>query len=262
MAAAAIIGAGISIYGAVDAKSKEKKAKSELDAWNKSHPQDFRTAKEIQQEAELSTPSGFSPAEKAAFQQNMTRRSNASRRMATDRNPNLSGAVNAAINYGNIQGLVNFSAQDAQLRRQMIAQKTGLIQGQSNAQTRYNQQVAGQYGQAIQQQAENFTNSLYNVANSAAAYGYYSGGSGAKTGAGGAKTTPATTTAMAQPNSVNPVGSDMWAANLYGNPAAPPPQPAFYGQAPSQRLGTGVPSKNATPYQTTWDTNQFFSNPY
>jgi hypothetical protein len=173
MAAAAIVGAGISIYNAVDSKNKEKKAERDLNAWEKSHPQDFRTGQQIYDEASATTPTGFSPAEKAAFEQSMARRSNQARRIATDRNPNLSGAINAGINYGNIQGLLDFAARDAQVRRSLISEKVGLIRGQSNAQTQFNQNVSAQYGQAIQQQKENFTNSLYNVANSAAAYGYY-----------------------------------------------------------------------------------------
>lgn len=264
LAASAIIGAGIGVYNAVQSSQDKKKAERELDSWERTHPQDFKTGQQIYTEAASATPTGFSPQETAAFQQNLARRSNQARRMATDRNPNLSPAINAAINYGNIGALVNFSAQDAQLRRQLISEKVGLIRGQSNAQTQFNQNVSAQYGQAIQQQKENLTNSLYNVANSAAAYGYYTGGTG--TGTGGNRTMGTTTTAAgttAPPaSSPNPVGGDQWAANLYGNPAGRYQPYGNYAIGQTTQRPTTPPSNQLPPYQSVWETNQYFKTPY
>lgn len=256
MAAAALAGVAISAYGAYDANQKGKKAKESLEQWNKTNSQNFKTADQLQLEAEASTPSGYSPAEKAAFQQNMARRNNQVMRSATDRNPNLSGAVNAAINYGNIQGMLDFSARDAQLRRSMISEKIGINRGQSNAQTQFNQNVAGQYGQAIQQQRENMTSSLYNVANAAAAYGYYKGGTGTqKTTAIGDVSTgnalggQAPLQSLQNPTIQSSVGTDAWAQNLYGNP-----NPKFSGM-----MNNTAPSGPVKPYPLM---GNMFTNPY
>ena len=234
MAAAAIIGAGVSIYSAVDSANKKKKAQEGLDDWNKSNRQSFKTGQQIYQEAELSTPYGYSPQERAAFQQNMARRSNKAYQMATERNPNLSPQINAAINYGNIQGLINFAASDAALRRGEIARKAGMIGDQDNRQVAFNQQVAGQYGQAIQQQQENINASLYNVANSVGAYGYYKG---KKDGDDGDS------------------GGGIYDTKVDTN--------TYQGVAPNtDNMAYQKTAKPISPPGTIWDTSQFFSTPY
>lgn len=255
LAAAALVSAGIGVAGAINSSQEKNKAKRHLNAWEKSHAQDFKTGQQIYLEAEQSTPYGYTPAETANFQQGMARRSNQARRVATDRNPNLSGAVNAAINYGNIQGLLGFASQDAQLKRNLISEKVGLIRGQSNAQTQFNQNVSAQYGQAIQQQKENLTNSLYNVANSAAAYGYYSGG----TGGGGNKT-------IGTSGGINSTAGGLGkATGGFTNPTAS--QPNVVQSFAPYRNTQGVPYETPAPMkqaysQDTWMRNPGFYNPY
>lgn len=272
LAAAAIIGAGTAIYSAVDAKNKEKKAKSSLDEWNKNHPQDFRSAKQIYDEAAAMTPTGYSPAETAAFNQSMARRSNTARRIATDRNPNLSGAVNAGINYGNINGMLQFAANDAAVRRSLISEKAGMIRGQSNAQTQFNQNVAGEYGQAIRQQKQNFTNSMYNVANNVGALGYYYGGSG---GVGGKTTQPQPTGATNGMGGVGALGGQAPLTTLQAPPAGSNiNSPSYYGGQPNApftgMINNPVPSgpvQQRSFLSNTYDpysvnTNPYYTTPY
>lgn len=158
----AVLAAG-AIYGVIDASNRRKKAQKAIDALKKSQPK-FRSAEDIQNEAERRITSGYSPSEVANFQQSLNRRSNAAYRLATDRNPNLSGAINAGINYGNIGARLQFAASDAQLRRQRQNDYVSRITGQSNAQTsadimnKRDQEIA--YGNAKNQANADIYNSL------------------------------------------------------------------------------------------------------
>lgn len=64
--------------------------------------------------------SGFSPEEKAAFQQQLSRSQNTAYSRAIQTAPNMGSAINAGINYTNIPAINQFAGQDAQLHRQNI----------------------------------------------------------------------------------------------------------------------------------------------
>jgi hypothetical protein len=254
---AAVI-AGTAIYGAVEANNRKKKAKAGIEKLKRMQPK-YRPAEEIQAEAENAIQHGYSASERANFDQAMARRSNMARRIATDRNPNLAGAVNAGINYGNIQGQLGFAASDAALRRQRVENYVSRITGQSNNQTnaditsKMQQEIA--YGNAKNQAQADIYNSIMQLG--------YAGASAAKAynGAGGyssANTTP-TTTGVPLESAVNPAqptpGTDQWARNLYGNPNPLPPQPYFGDTSTIQRqpLYNRVPSRQAQPYNYSFD---------
>lgn len=174
--ATAIVLAGTAIYGAVEANERKQEAKRDIEALKKIQPK-FKTGEQLYTEAENAVPFGYTPSERANFQQAMARRSNQARRIATDRNPNLAGAINAGINYGNIQGELGFAASDAALRRQKVMDYLNRSAAQSNAQTsadlisKREQEIA--YGNAKNQANADIFNSLMQLG--------YAGASAAKT---------------------------------------------------------------------------------
>lgn len=184
--------AGTAIYGAVEANDRKQEAKSALKELAKKQPK-YRTAESITAEAEQATPYGYTPSERANFQQSMTRRANAASRIANDRNPNLGSAINAGINYGNIQGNLAFAADDSRLRQSKIRDYVGRVTNQSNLQTnsdltsKLQQEIA--YGNAKQQANADIYNSIMQLG--------YAGASAAKASNGtpnyGAPTTTAPT---------------------------------------------------------------------
>lgn len=257
----AAILAGSAIYGAVEAQDRKSDAKAGIERLKKMQPR-FRTGQELRLEGESAIREGFTPEQQVNFRQGLVRQNNQARRIATDRNPNLSGAVNAAINYQNLGALNEFAAQDAALREQKIQQYIGLIGGQSNLQTQADIQSKREqetaYGNAKRQANADIYNSLMQLG--------YAGASAATAGGGryGATTTtsaPLASNAAPSTTAMNPaptysVGSDAWAKNLYGNPVATPPPPYFgttqFG-AGAKPLGNSVPSRNAPifdPYLT------------
>ena len=64
--------------------------------------------------------SGFTPAENAAFQQQLARSQNTAYRRGVDTAPNMASAINAGINYTNIGAINQHATNDAQLHRQNI----------------------------------------------------------------------------------------------------------------------------------------------
>lgn len=232
--------AGSAIYSAVDASQRRKKAQQGIDRLKKMQPQ-FRDAASIQAEAEQKITTGYSPSEIAAFQQSLNRRSNQARRLATDRNPNLSGAIGAGINYGNIGANLQFAAQDASLKRQRQNDYISRITGQSNAQTqadimsKRDQEIA--YGNAKNQANADIYNSLMQLG--------YAGASAAKV-RNPAPTDTTTVTTAGTPQT-----------NFYGQ--AGPPETQFSAQgyaAPYQGYDPygyspwgAPPSRRYNPYQ-------------
>lgn len=218
--------AGTAIYSGIEANDRKQKAKRGIEKLKKMQPK-YRTAQDIQFEAENAIRSGYSPSERANFQQSMTRRANQARRTATDRNPNLSGAINAGINYGSIQGELGFAAQDAALRRQRVSEYVSRITGQSNAQTgaditsKMQQEIA--YGNAKNQANADIYNSLMQLG--------YAGASAAKVNNPGATTSTGTTPTFSEMNS-GPNGL---------------PNPPQYNSINADPLGAQPPSLTAPP---------------
>lgn len=218
---AAVI-AGTAIYGAIESQDRKQQAKAGINRLKKLNPQ-YKTALEIQTEAESAVQEGYSPSEVAAFRQGLARQNRASYRAATQSNPNLASQVQAGINYGNVNAQSEFAARDAALRRDRIREYANRITGQSNAQTsadiqnKYNQEMA--YGQAKSQANADFYNSLTQLGYAATLVPYGSGGGG------GNKVAP-TTLSPSQPPSMSAMnapapnnqyyGTDSWARGLYG----------------------------------------------
>ncbi len=269
MPAGTLVLAASAIYGGIDAAERRKKAQNGIEKLKRFKPK-YRSAEDIQNEAEARITTGYSPSERANFEQSMARRSNQARRIATDRNPNLSGAINAGINYGNIQGELGFAANDAALRRQRVSEMVGRITGQSNAQTgadittKMQQEIA--YGNAKNQANADIYNSLMQLGYAGASAATRAEDKKAYDDAIKKGLPPPATNAPSQPplrtatNQLPPVaGTDAWATGLYGNPNPQAPAPQFYGSQPgtyqfgvTQPVGRpingGIPSRQASPY--------------
>lgn len=218
-AALALYGVGSSIYKQQQAKKAIKKLED--------YKPKFRTAKDIQTEAELMNRRGFSPVEEANFRQGLARQNNASYQKATQTNPNLSGAVGAGINYGNIQAINEFAARDEQVRRQKVQDYIGLTRGQSNAQTeadlisKREREIA--YGNAKNQADAELYNQLAQLGYAGSKMNLPQGTTPVTDGAfgGGAPL-------MSYQNPAPPAfDANQYARGLYGNPVTPPPPPQF-----------------------------------
>lgn len=237
--ATAAILAGTAIYSGIEANDRKQKAKKGIEKLKKMQPK-YRSAQEIQAEAEATITSGYSPSERANFQQAMARRNNQARRVATDRNPNLSGAVNAGINYGSIQGELGFAAQDAQLRRQRVSEYVGRITGQSNAQTnaditsKMQQEIA--YGNAKSQANADIYNSLMQLG--------YAGASAAKTA-----------NANSNPNPPGAEGTPTF--SMYNEGPNGYPGPQQYNSINAQPLGNNVPANQVQPAPSVFDSGYY-----
>lgn len=207
----------------------------------------YRSAGSIQREAESLNPVGFTPQEKAAFNQRLNQRTNSALRQTTDRNPNFGQVVNAGINYGNVEAINQFAANDAQLRQNKIAQTRSLITAQSNAQTMENLRQRREkelaYGVAYQQGLNNVIGVMDSLDRDAASTtGMVTGGGYGNT-LQGASTTPTPTPtyqptylgsrvpSMAAKNvAPSPFNYSQYGADLYGNPAGSDytTQPPYY----------------------------------
>lgn len=259
--ALAAYGIGSSIY-------KEQQAKKAIQRLKKVKPA-FRTAEDIQSEAETKITSGYTPEEKADFFASMTRANNASYRRATDTNPNLAPQIQAGINYGNVGAISNFAARDAQLRRQRIQDYISLTRGQSNTQTQADlaskreQEIA--YGNAKNQANAELYNSI-----AMAGYGITTA---AKQAGGGTNTATGNTfwgDAPMQSYGQPQPGSDAWARNLYGNPTGyqPSQQPIMtnYGYQYPMARGNMLQNSqygyyNMPPIRNRYSTYGWMTNP-
>lgn len=212
----------LAAYGAIDSYSKSQKAKKGIEQLSKWKPK-YADPLAIQRDAEAGVKQGFTAEEAANFQQGLTRTSNASYRLATDRNPNLAPAIQAGINYGNIKAQGNFAAQDAALRMQKVDRLQGLITGQRNAQTeadiqsKREQEIA--YGNAKNQNDAQLYNSLSMGAAGAQNINARSAGT-TQTGVPLASgQVPSQSAINPPPDNLSPAyGSNEWAQSLYGNP--------------------------------------------
>jgi hypothetical protein len=259
----------VAAVGAISAYDKSQKAKKGIEKLKDWKPR-YKTAEEVQREADATIREGFTPQETASFRQSLARRSNQAYQTAVQRNPNLASAVQAGINYGNIGALTDFAARDAQLRRQRVQDYIGRASSQYNQQTnadltskRMQEQA---YGLAKSQAEANIYNSL-----TMAAYGAsrLKGGGGAASGDVSPITASDTQIPMQgaanQPIDYGYYGSNQWAKSLYGNPNQLPPPPYFgttqFGATKYPRpLGNSAPSASAPPYQ--YNTPFFGSNYY
>lgn len=134
-------------------------------------PQGFNVTPEQQfsyNSAQKSAQSGYSGAEKAAFQNNLSRQNNTQYNKAMTYGGNtLAGAITAGINYGNNRALTDFAANDAAQHRANIryADSRGdAISAQRNRQTQLENQNYNEaqraYGGAIKSAKENIWGSL------------------------------------------------------------------------------------------------------
>lgn len=205
-----------------------RKASKALNDLAKQPEPEYRSAVDIYNEADANTKSGYSPEEKAAFMGNLNRARTASQRIASDRNPNLAGVINAGINYGNIGALNQFASDDASLRRQKISQLASGITAQSNANTsnaiNLKRQKEAAYGEAYKAGVGNVMN-IFDAMNRDAATLTSIVAGGGLTGGGTGVPTQLGATQVPARGAQNPAtppsyyGTDQWATNLYGNPA-------------------------------------------
>jgi hypothetical protein len=259
----------MAVIGGIKAYDKSQKAKKGIENLKDWQPR-YKSAEEVQREADATIREGFTPQETASFRQSLARRSNQAYQTAVQRNPNLASAIQAGINYGNIGALSDFAANDARLRRQRIQDYIGRASSQYNQQTNADltskrvQEEA--YGRAKSQAEANIYNSL-----TMAAYGAsrLKGGGGAASGDVSPITASDTQIPMQgaanQPIDYGYYGSNQWAKSLYGNPNQLPPPPYFgttqFGVTKYPRpLGNSAPSASAPPYQ--YNTPFFGSNYY
>lgn len=163
-----------------NAKSKEKQAKQGIAELEKDPYAKFKTGQDIYNQAnQLAT--GLTSKEIANEQQGYNRLANQRYRLGVAKNPSLSGAVQAGVNYGSVQNNLGLAAQDAAARRQSLHSLISLISGQSNNQTQNIQQQMEAYGQAASDQSINQNNDLNNFANTALTAALYNPIYGKKT---------------------------------------------------------------------------------
>ncbi len=107
---------------------------------------------------------GFTTAEQNAFDSRMAQQGNQRYRLGvTQGGGNLSSAINAGINYGNIGAQQQFAAQDAQLQRQNIKYADSFsqyVQNLANMNTSYMQQRRAQQEQAAGGAAQTGLNNI------------------------------------------------------------------------------------------------------
>jgi hypothetical protein len=214
----------VAAVGAISAYDKSQKAKKGIEKLKDWKPR-YKTAEEVQREADATIREGFSPQETASFRQSLARRSNQAYQTAVQRNPNLASAVQAGINYGNIGALSDFAANDARLRRQRVQDYIGRASSQYNQQTnadltskRMQEQA---YGLAKSQAEANIYNSLTMAAYGASRLKKGTGGNKEQTGGQEESVTPV----PANPN----MRQDFYGYMLRQNPYMP------QQQAPTQQ---------------------------
>lgn len=118
--------------------------------------------------AEDMSSRGYSPQEEAAFRQNLAGTSAQRYQKSSDMaGGNLAQAIQGGVNYGNIKGLVNFAADDANLHRRNIQYADSLaktIQNQRNLITESQQNrrnaLEQAYGGGVKTGLENIVNPL------------------------------------------------------------------------------------------------------
>lgn len=164
-----LLGTGIEYFNAQSRKEKAEQGLAELE---KNPYKDFLSGETIYNRAtQLAT--GLTQQEIANEQQGYNRLANQRYRLATNKNPSLSGAIQAGINYGGVQNTLGLASMDAQVRRQNLNQLLGLIGNQANRQTQSVQNQMSEYGGAIRDQNYNQAGTINNLANTAFTYSLY-----------------------------------------------------------------------------------------
>lgn len=170
LAIPAAIGLGKSIYGLI----RGNQARSGLAELERQPYPEFASGQDIFNEANTMA-TGLSPQEKAYAESQVNRLNNQRYKLATDRNPTLSGVTQAGINFGSVQGALDLASRDAQARRQNLNQLIGLIGGQKNMQTsseiQRRREAESAYGQSAATQDQNVFTGLQDIANPLLSYG-------------------------------------------------------------------------------------------
>lgn len=147
--------AATALYQAINAGSRKRKAQKGLKELARTRPE-YATLGE----AEAMIKEGYSPEEKAAYMQQMQRSQNQAYNLAVQRNPNLTGAISAGINYTNVGALSDFASRDAALRRQRQQLYLQRRDTETERKIREKQMMEQQYGLAYQQSQADITNAI------------------------------------------------------------------------------------------------------
>lgn len=210
--------------------AQASRAKKDLEELGKIARPKYETGEALYDRADAKA-TGLTPEERARAMQQFSQLNNTRFSLATRRNPTLTGAVQAGINYGSPAQALGLAAQDAQLRRQNLSQLLGVIGRQSNLQSSqdidYRNRTEMALGAGHSRGVENVSKGLDAFSN-AAAFGVMYGKGGTPPVGGGYGTTTQT---------ISPVS----AANTI---LAPQPQ---------QRLRTTM--SNPNPYGIPYNTN-------
>lgn len=146
---------GTALYQALNAGSRKRKSAKGLRELAKTRPE-YATLGE----AEAMIKEGYSPEEKAAYQQQLQRSQNQAYNLAVQRNPNLTGAISAGLNYTNVGAMSDFASRDAALRRQRQQLYLQRRDTETERKIREKQMMEQQYGLAYQQAQADISNSI------------------------------------------------------------------------------------------------------
>jgi hypothetical protein len=189
---AAGIGTGLQLIDTLVRSSKSNKLLKSLE--KKGMPQ-YRTAQDIQREAQA-TAKGFSPEEMAKARGDIARQAQAGYQRAVQTNPNLANVIQAGINYGTVTQYGDLAARDAMMRRQRASELAQMLTAADVRKTGEERQIqlraieaAGLAKQQAAQQRMDALLGFTSVMGSAAMGGYFNktNPSGVITGAGAGK---------------------------------------------------------------------------
>ena len=166
-AGVAVVGTGYSIYNAEQQKKKSREGIAEL---KKQNMPTFKTAQQIQQEAETAVPRGYTPEQIAVYHQNRAKTLNTLYQKAvSEGGGNLASSIAQYLKGDNINSDLQFAANDANLKQLKQNQFANSVTGQSNNQTNadlhYRLLTEQAYGQAGREGTENEVNSVFSLAN-------------------------------------------------------------------------------------------------
>jgi hypothetical protein len=176
---------GTALYKGISAAVRRSKAKKGLQALAKTPEAQYRSALDIQREAEASVRSGYTPEEKAMIMGQKAREENRSYQRAVQMNPNLAGAVTAGISDLGQAGYARIAADDARLKMMKQRELAGAITQQSNLKTQNEitkrRMREQEYGMAYQQASADIENAVGGAASGfLSMYGAFQGDEGGK----------------------------------------------------------------------------------
>ncbi len=205
LAIAALVMAAAAGTKAVMGATQASAAKKNLKELGKVARPEYETGESIYDRADARA-TGLTPEERARALQGFSQLNNTRFKLGTQRNPTLTGAVQAGINYGSPTQTLGLAAQDAQVRRQSLNQLINLFGGQSNRQAAsdisYRNETERALGQAHSRGVENVSKGIDGIANAGAIYaGGAAGGGVAGAGAGVASIPAMSNIPLAQPQS-------------------------------------------------------------